>query len=318
LALWIRGGQAGGQPFEGLAGFYQKGTGQGLLARELKELSNLEIQDYGQVVLAEMPRPSVMAGGDLFTCAALWAIGLYVNHAQAIRGGIWRKLNPNTACNFAVTERKNALKPLSVASCWLGSPEKHLAGSPFYSYRHALGLTAGLIGFKLGKELARKRTRLPEAGYWMSLLVHNRFPAWFKKLMLRLNRSPALTDIRNHLFPPTVIYEREDVGLVHNTVAGTDLPNVAICDDFEHSRVTLAFSIAPDSHFILPGELGPLVEWIAPAMQGFLETIGRWQQDRAGTLHELNQGIEALYQEKLEELAQRYPKRVARRRGVKP
>jgi hypothetical protein len=314
LALLIRGGAAGGHSFEGLAGFYRKETGRDLLAREPRASSDLEIHDYGQVVLAEMPRPGVSAGGDLFTCAALWAIGLYVNHMQEVRGGIWRMLNPNTACNFAVTERENALRPLSVASCWLGSPEKYSADSPFYPYRHALGLTAGLIGFKLGKELARKKKRLPEAGYWMSLLVHNRFPDWFKKAILELNRSPALTDIRNHLFPPTVIYERGDGGLVHNTVAGTDLPNVAIRDDLEEGQVTLAFSIAPDSHFIRPGELGLLVQWIAPAMQAFLQAIARWQQDDAGTLQDLNRSIEALYQDKRRELAQRYPKGGGRRR----
>jgi hypothetical protein len=109
--------------------------------------------------------------------------------------------------------------------------------------------------------------------------------------------------MRNHLFPPTVIYETADVGLVHNTVAGTDLPNVAIFDDLERGQVTLAFSVAPDSHFVSPGELGPLVEWMAPAIQGFLETIGQWQQDKAGTLQGLNRRIEALYQEKGRELA---------------
>jgi hypothetical protein len=302
LALFVRGGEAGGHRFEGLAGFYRRETGRELLGRRSRGSGFLEIDDYGQVVLAEMPRPSVEAGGDLFTCAALWAIGLYVNHMQEARGGIWRMLNPNTACNFAVAEGENALRPLSVASCWLGSPEKYLTDSPFYPYRHVLGLTAGLIGFKLGKELVRKRKRLPEAGYWMSLLVHNRLPDWLKKVTLWLNRSPALTDMRNHLFPPTVIYETADVGLVHNTVAGTDLPNVAIRDDLEDGQVMLAFSVAPDSHFIAPGELGPLVEWMAPAMQGFLETVGQWQQDEAGTLQDLNRRIEALYQERRREM----------------
>ncbi len=314
LALFVRGGEAGRHCFEGLAGFHRKETRRDLLVREPRRSSDLGTYDYGQVALAEMPRPSVEAGGDLFTCAALWAIGLYVTHMQEARGGIWRKLNPNTACNFTVTERGNALRPLSVASCWLGSPEKYLVGSPFYPYRHALGLTAGLIGFKLGKELARRKKRLPEAAYWMSLLVHNRFPDWLKKAALWLNRSAALTDIRNHLFPPTVIYENEQVGLVHNTVAGTDLPNVVICDHLQRGQVTLAFSVAPDSHFISPGELGPLVEWMAPAMQGFLEAMGRWQRDRAGTLQDLNRSIEALYRERQRELAQLYPKGRGRRR----
>jgi hypothetical protein len=88
-----------------------------------------------------------------------------------------------------------------------------------------------------------------------------------------------------------------------------------ICDDLVHGQVTLAFSIAPDSHFIRPGELGSLVEWIVPAMQAFLETVGRWQDDLEGSLRDLDRSIEALYQERQRELAQRYPARGVRRQG---
>jgi hypothetical protein len=304
LALFIMGGEAGGRSFDGLAGFYECETGEACLERTPKALGGLEICDYGQVVLAEMPRPQVQAGGDLFTCAVLWAIGLYVNYMQETRGGIWKKLSPNTACNFTVTEKGNPLKPLRVASCWLGNPEGYAPDSAFYPYRHVLGLTAGLIGFKLGKELTSgKKNRLPEAMYWMSLLVHNRFPDWFTKTILVLNRSPALTDVRNHLFPPTVIFEKADGTLVHTTAAGTDLPNVVICDIHKEDQVALAFSVAPHSQFVSPGELGPLVEWIASTMQEFLGTVGQWQQKDAGTLRGLNHRIEALYQKKRDELA---------------
>lgn len=306
LGLFIRGGVAGGQLFEGLAGLYQQQTGQKFLGREPRTLADLLVSDYGQVVLAEMPRPDVNTGADLFTCAALWAIGLHISHMQKTRGGIWNTLSPNAACNFTVTDRENPLKPLSVASCWLSSPEKYASDSPFYPYRHVVGLTAGLIGFKLGKELAFGRKRLPEAMYWMSLLVHNRFPGWFKKAILKLNRSWALTDIRNHLFPPTIIFEKEAGGLIHNTVAGTDLPNVVIWEDQQDNEITLSFSIAPDSRFVAPGELGPLAEWLAAAMRAFLETVGQWQQEQDGTLRELDQRIQVLYQEKSKELADRY------------
>ncbi|MBN1582151.1 MAG: hypothetical protein JXA89_15715 [Anaerolineae bacterium] len=307
LALFIRGGEAGGQLFKGLAGFYAEETGQVFLVRTPSTLTDLTISDYGQVVLAKMPRPNVESGGDLFTCAVLWAIGLHINHMQEVRGGIWKRLNANASCNFTVTERGNALKPLSVASCWLASPESYSLASPFYHYRHVLSLTTGLIGFKLGKDHAFGQGRVPEAVSWMSLLVHNRFPDWFKKRTLELNRSSAFTDIRNHLFPPTIIFEQETGELVHNTVAGTDLPNVVIWDDHQDDEVTLTFSIAPGSHFVAPGELFLLAGWIAAAMRAFLELVGQWQRDEAGTLRGLNQKIELLYQEQRKELANLYP-----------
>ena len=49
--------------------------------------------------------------------------------------------------------------------------------------------------------------------------------------------------------------------------------------------------------------------WLASTMLGFLEIVGLWQRERAGTLHDLDQLIQVYYQEKLQELADLYPKK---------
>jgi hypothetical protein len=314
LNLFLKGGQVSERSFKGVAGHYQEQTGQEFLEKTPRKPSGLEIKNYGQTVLVEMPRPEVQAGGDLFTYAALWANNLYVNHMQAMRGGVWKKLGSSAACNFTVT--RNPLEPLTVANCWLASPEKYSADSPFYPYRHVLGLTACLAGFKLSKELSSGKKGLPEPARWMSLLAHSQLPDWFNKRMLGANRSPALTEVRNHLFPPTIVYEKGNQGLVHNTVAGTDLPNVAISDRPKEGSCTIVFSVEPTSQFIPPGKLGDLVGWMAPAMQELIGIVGQWQRkgDDA-SLGGLNQQIETLYQKKRQELEKLYPPKPKWRQG---